>query len=223
MTIHLQIKSKLPATPTLLIYATVIYIIGIAGLTIDATRNLFIFLVPVNIAMAVIITLLYAPALNKKFFTAAALVIIGGYSVEWLGVKTGLVFGSYRYLFGLGPHVFEVPPIMGFNWFLLVYGVTSIASGFVKNKWLLAGIGALLMVTYDIFLEPSAIQYKFWVWNEGVIPFQNYVAWGILGYVFIVLFHSLSGYKTRNLMVEAMFWLQLGFFIILWIFNYLGN
>lgn len=214
-----RIQEKLPPLSTILIYAAVVYIIGIAGLIIEGTRPLFIFLVPVNILLSIFLVLIHEPALNKRLLVAASIVFAGGFLVEWIGVKTGWIFGDYTYKFGLGPHIWDVPPIMGVNWFLLVYGTSIISLRFTQKTWLNAGIAASLMVFYDLFLEPAAIRYSFWKWGPDYIPLQNYLAWWVLGFVFCWIFIKITRPKQRNIMAEAMFYMQLLFFIILWIFN----
>jgi putative membrane protein len=47
--------------------------------------------------------------------------------LEVVGVKTGLIFGEYKYGSTLGIKLFEVPLIIGFNWVFVILGSISIS------------------------------------------------------------------------------------------------
>lgn len=208
-----------PTETQTIIYLTVIYVIGMVGMLTKGTLPIFMFLVPVNIVLAAAITLLYHPKPNLKFAISCILIYIGGFVIEWLGVKTGVIFGTYSYETGLGLKLDEVPIIMGLNWLLLVYGATCIAARFLTNKLWIIAVGAVLMLMYDIFLEPSAIHYKFWAWDQNMIPLQNYIAWFVGAFIFISIFILFVKIPPKNKVAEAIFWLQLAFFGVLWLGN----
>ena len=75
-------------------------------------------------------------------------------------------------------------------------------------------LGALLMVGYDIVLEPSAIELDMWWWAGEGIPLQNYVAWFLFSFVFI-LFIGISRINTRNNSALPVYLVQVIFFLIL--------
>lgn len=185
----------------------------------ESTRPIFIFLVPVNILMAVGVVGIYHHPYHLRFIIACMVVFVGGYLIEYLGVTTGWVFGEYSYGGGLGWKLAGVPPVMGLNWLILVYGSTAIAGRFFTKKYQVALAGATLMVLYDLFLEPSAITYQFWNWQNETIPIQNYVAWWVSAFVFISFFLVYTRIQLKNTVAEAIFWLQLFFFATLSLFN----
>lgn len=220
-------KINLPSVEKIIIYLVVIYTVGIVGMLVEATRPIFIFLAPINIIGAIAIILLYHQNWNKRFILSSIIIFIGGFIIEWIGVKTGLIFGQYEYGQGLGFKLAGVPPIMGLNWFLLVYGAGTVLSRISNKKWLVALLGAGLMVVYDIFLEPAAIEFNFWKWTDDKVPMQNYLAWFISAFVFIYFFiRCTPGVKytcavsikqhNKNPVAEAIFWLQLAFFGCIW-------
>jgi putative membrane protein len=212
-------KWDLPSADKTIIYLVVIYLIGIVGMLTEATENLFIFLVPINIIGAVLIAVLYHKKPDRRFLMIICLIFIGGFVIEWVGVKTGILFGEYTYGEGLGFKIDGVPPVMGLNWFLLVYSVTIIAGRFFRNTYAIAATGATLMVLYDLFLEPSAIRYHFWKWETDVVPIQNYVAWWVGAFVFISLLALFLRKPVKNPVAEAIFWLQLAFFACISVCN----
>jgi uncharacterized membrane protein len=207
----LKIKT-LPSIEHIIIYLVVIYVVGIVGMLIPEVHAVFIFLVPVNIILALGIVLLYHAEWNSRFVALCILIYAGGFLIELAGIKTGVIFGPYSYGAGLGLKVLEVPLVMGLNWLLLVYGATSIVQRYVKSHWAIGGFGAALMVLYDLFLEPSAIKYGFWKWETSYIPLQNYVAWFLCAFVFIYFFSRFWGHQIQNRVSMAVFWLQLIFF-----------
>ncbi len=214
-----QKELRLPPYEKPVIYLVVIYLIGVVGMLTESTKPLFIFLVPINILAAVALVLLYHQNWNKRFIVAISVVYIGGFMIEWLGVKTGLLFGMYQYDEGLGPKIGGVPPVMGLNWLLLVYGATIISSRLLKNRWLIASLGATIMLVYDLFLEDAAMRYHFWNWAEGLVPLRNYIGWWLGAFVFISILKLVARSLPKNQVAEAIFWLQLAFFACL----YLGN
>ena len=209
----------LPSTEKTIIYLMVIYLIGIVGMLVEATRSIFIFLVPLNIIGAVTIILLYHKDWSKRFLLIVSAICLGGFLIEWMGIRTGIIFGNYQYGTGLGPKIAQVPIVMGLNWFLLVYGATVISSKLLNKRFLIAAMGASLMVVYDLFLEPSAMQYSFWNWDGDMVPLRNYLTWWISAFVFIYFYLVTIKIQPKNPVAEAIFWLQLAFFVCL----YLGN
>jgi bisanhydrobacterioruberin hydratase len=203
---------KLPVVEHTIIYLVVIYTVGMIGMLVPEVNRLFIFLVPVNILLALGVVFLYHSNPSWKFAFTCLIVCLGGFWVEWLGVHTGVIFGAYEYGDGLGVKLLEVPVVMGFNWLLLVYGSTMIVQKYVKNHWVIAGFGATLMVIYDLILEASAIKYGFWKWQNAYIPLQNYAAWFLCSFLFIYFFSRSIGIKEQNRVGIAVFWLQLIFF-----------
>jgi putative membrane protein len=143
-------------------------------------------------------------------------VLFGGWFVEWMGVQTSAVFGSYQYLDTLGWKVAGVPVIIGVNWLLLIYSIGSYLDQWKAHLLLKILVGALLMVLVDIFIEPVAIALDFWVWDQGVVPIKNYLGWFIVSLIFFTVFFKL-GFKKKNKLGLFVYILQLVFFIIMWL------
>src|SRR5687768_1546230 len=98
-----SIKIKgLPPADHAIIYMVVIYIVGIVGMLVPEVNNIFIFLVPVNILIALGVVLLYHTHWTWKFVFTCLLICLGGFLIELIGVKTGVIFGDYKYGNGLG-------------------------------------------------------------------------------------------------------------------------
>lgn len=195
-------------------WLVIFYSVGVAGMIIPQTRELFKFLVPLNLLMNVMLLLIYHGKLDVRFAWKALLIYSAGFIVEIVGVNTGLVFGSYSYGQTLGPQLFRTPLIIGVNWLMLVYASLVITSRFIEQRYFRVLVAAVLMVVYDFALEPSAIDLDMWDWG-GAVPMQNYIAWLVISLV-LVWFADRSGLVNReNKIAAPLFFVQLGFFILL--------
>jgi putative membrane protein len=74
------------------------------------------------------------------------------------------------------------------------------------------------MTLYDFFMEPVAMKYDFWDWKDGIIPIQNYVAWFLIALVFHLILNAIAK-PIRNRMAASLFYIQFGFFLILFLAN----
>jgi len=126
---------------------------------------------------------------KPKFALWSIAVIVGSFSVEWLGVRTGLIFGSYQYGHTLRPSLDNVPISIGCAWFVMLIASTATIKTFfpesvTKNRFKLACLVALLMVGFDMLMEPAAIKLDYWHWINNRIPLKNYLTWFGLSFIF---------------------------------------
>ncbi|MAO45783.1 MAG: carotene biosynthesis protein [Crocinitomicaceae bacterium] len=157
-------------------------IIGAIGFRYDIFLPLFKLLTPYNLLLTLVICLFYVPF--KKFILPFIYVFTIGYVLEIVGVETKLLFGDYDYNGSvLGTQLFNVPLIIGVNWFILTIGTRACANWLTKSTYLQIVYAAILMVGLDILIEPIAIQYKFWNWAQHDAPKQNYLMWFIASIV----------------------------------------
>lgn len=169
-------RSQSRATIAIIILV-IFHQVGVIGLHLESTRELFISLVPGNLILSGIILGIFHRTWSTSFGILALVIFWAGYLVELVGVKTGIIFGAYSYDTALGFKIGGVPPLIGLNWLLLVYSTGIIARKALSNIWLRAAMGAGLMVILDLLIEPMAVRFDFWTWSEGEIPVQNFVAW----------------------------------------------
>jgi bisanhydrobacterioruberin hydratase len=195
-------------------WLVIFYSVGVAGMIIPQTRELFKALVPLNLLMNVALLLIYHGRLDLRFAWKALVIYSAGYLVELAGVNTGLIFGSYAYGQTLGVKIFHTPLMIGINWLMLVYASLVISSRFIDNRYFRVLVAAVLMVVYDFALEPAAIDLDMWDWG-GAVPMQNYLAWLVISLV-LVWFADRTGLVNRkNKIAAPLFFVQLGFFILL--------
>lgn len=120
-------------------------------------------------------------------------------SCELLGTSTGLPFGDYSYLNGLGYKIGGLVPFtIPLSWFYLGICCYLLARGgfLAKSKsslWqvLALATGALLLMSWDFVLDPAMSQtaMPFWYWHTpGAffgMPYQNFAGWFFTGLAFM--------------------------------------
>lgn len=200
------------------LFLVIMYFVGIVGHLIPSTRNLMIILTPFTLLLTggVVTYKSFFPA-NKKFLFWGISTYLITFSLEVIGVKTGLVFGGYNYGTALGFKVFEVPLIIGFNWVLVILGAISISKSYTKNIILISLTAAVLSVMFDYFLEPVAINLGYWHWNQISVPLQNYLAWFVIAFIFSIALLKIKSDFNQGVSKEY-FLIQFTFFIILNLF-----
>ncbi|MCC6584572.1 MAG: carotenoid biosynthesis protein [Chitinophagales bacterium] len=193
----------------------IIYIVGICGIAFTNSNQqlLFLQITPLNLIITIFFTLLFHKKWNSTFIASALIVLLFGFFVEVIGVKTGVIFGTYWYGKTLGFKLLEVPVLIGANWFLLVY-LISVVFNNIKNIFLFAGISAAVMTLLDVFIEPVAIRLDFWQWQNNVIPLQNYIAWYLISFLLFLFFRKVYG-NTQNRIAIIVLAIQFLFFAVL--------
>lgn len=129
--------------------------------------------------------------IRSKAFLLFALTFGLGLGVEILGSRTGFPFGQYSYD-PPGLTLFGVPLIVPLGWWAMTLSAYLLAK---RNPWLTG----LLLVAWDIGLEPLMIREGYWSWQEGQllsayhgVPFQNFLAWYAVGVGLAFLLRKLA-------------------------------
>src|ERR1700712_798596 len=102
---------------------TAMYVAGFIGLQIPTVAPFFRFLTPLNLLGSLTILLRFHQDWNRSFLLFIVLAFVIGFFIEVIGIQTGIIFGKYHYETLLGFKLFGVPPVIGFNWLMLVYCV----------------------------------------------------------------------------------------------------
>ncbi|MEM7373126.1 MAG: carotenoid biosynthesis protein [Bacteroidota bacterium] len=150
----------------------------------------FIRKTPLNLSLMLVLMIWIFPLDSTKKRAFALFVFGAGMLVEWLGVRFGWFFGTYAYGENLGIKLDGVPLLIGVNWTLLVLSTGVISNQVQVAKWIRAGIGAGLMVGLDILMEVSAPSFDFWVFEDGIVPLNNYIAWFVIAYLLHLAFQQ---------------------------------
>ena len=115
---------------------------------------------------------------------ARALLLAGlafgvGLGVEVLGTRTGVPFGRYSYAGAPGLTLLSVPLLVPLGWFAMTLSAALLTRG---RAWL----AGLLLVAWDVGLEPLMTAQGFWSWSDaGALwagaPIQNFLGWWAVG------------------------------------------
>jgi putative membrane protein len=107
-----------------------------------------------------------------------------GFAVEILGVTTGYPFGTYVYLEGLGPGIWDTPWMIGVNWAMLSLAIGQWVFAYLSelSAWQRNTVAALLMVLIDFLIEPVAPSLRLWLF-AGAAGWMNYVSWFVLSWI----------------------------------------
>ncbi len=197
-----------------LVVVVVTHLVGALGLR-SPWADWMILLTPVPLLLT--FGLLFGFSDRSERLKASLLAIFAlGLGVEILGVNTGVPFGDYVYLEGLGPKVMETPWLIGLNWALLSLAAGSFASQFLEDGSRLqrALLATVLMLALDVLMEPVAHAHRLWLFAGGVAPWQNYVAWAVVAFAAQWL---LGSAPLKNPLARAVLLAQACFFALSWL------
>ncbi len=213
MTTHFP-KST-PIDRWLLIIVGFFFLVGVGGHTHPSLRPLMLVLTPYLLFVFGSIAL--GMAIKDRGVSVlwwAIPTFLATFGLEVLGVSTGLVFGPYEYGDVLGKNILSVPPIIGFNWVLVVLGASTFARRLFKtsNGALPAVVAALICVLFDFIMEPLAIRLGYWRWFGPSIPVKNYMAWFLIAYAvalptWLIRKPGTSIFLEGYILIQALFFL----------------
>lgn len=158
---------------------------------------------------------------RNRYLIYFCFVVIISWLIEYIGVKTGYIFGTYKYGEVLKPQIFQVPLAIGFAWFSSLIVSIGIMQKYTKinlrliSNFKKALIAGFLMTVFDYILEIAAIKLGYWQWGIGIVPSINYVAWFVFGTTF-----AYFGYKFDILnqrlprIAHHLFFAQIIYFIL---------
>ena len=156
-----------------------------------------------------------------------------GFITELIGVNTGFLFGDYVYGKILGIKFFNVPILIGLNWFTIVFSAYVISAKiinylptlfFKKNESSLLKIFshsilcATIATSFDWLMEPVAMKLQFWSWKNNEIPVYNYISWFVISFLISSVFFKMKlAYTNRFapvlLIIQSIFFLFLRIFL----------
>ena len=140
--------------------------------------------------------------LNPIIFSV--LIIVITWLIEYIGVKTGKIFGHYEYGPALLPQYNGVPLPIGFAWLSTFLSSLAIVKNKLKiiNLTIIIFVVAVFMSTFDVFLEPAASKLYYWNWDKIFPPLQNYIAWFVIS---ILVGYAGRFFKVLHLRIPRSF------------------
>jgi uncharacterized membrane protein len=190
------------------------HITGFVGLAFSENPEFYLQFTPLTLLLTAALLLAFQPGKGAGFWVFCFVISLLGYWVEVIGVHTGLLFGHYQYGTTLGPQLLEVPLLIGLNWLVLTYVCGNLARYLPLPELARTLLAALLMVGFDLCMEPVASPYGFWHWTADVIPKINFRDWFIISCLMQMIFNRTSFVK-HNALVPLVYLTQLLFFFLL--------
>jgi putative membrane protein len=194
------------------------FLVGIAGMVIPATGSFFTKLTPLSLLLSMALLLVFHQGWDRKVVLYMITVYLLGFGVEAVGVATGAIFGDYLYGSVLGLKIAGTPLMIGINWIMLVYVIWSMIGRTTWPPVLKILVSSLLMVVFDLFLEPVAMDRDMWSWAGDRVPVKNYLAWFVISSIFFTM-AAIFRIHLRNRIAMALWFILLGFFMALNLFK----
>jgi putative membrane protein len=155
------------------------YFFGLLGMSFVQYRDFFLPLTPFNLLLTLVVFYKINQDYSNKFLILSFLIFLIGFSVEAIGVATGVLFGNYAYGAPFGFKFFETPIMIGVNWLFLALSTYGVVQYFTNKALWLILLPPVLMTSLDFLVEPVAMKLDFWNWENEIIPLQNYLMWFI--------------------------------------------
>lgn len=205
----------------------IIYTVGLVGVLTPWSKE-FMLLTPFNLLASLAFLIWAEKEKTNTIYIGLALAGVAGWIVEAVGVNTDFIFGQYSYGGTLGWGVAGTPLMMAVNWAMLIYGSISVCNYFIFSwqvgfcrRMMTSILGATMMVGLDFLIEPAAVKYDFWQWEDAsagvyfTAPLQNYLAWWVISFVLIFLLQPLF-LRSKNNAGWVLLALQAVFFGVLY-------
>lgn len=198
----------------LLYFLILVYVSGAIGFLINP--SFFSPFTPFTLVFTCFVFLIHQP-LNKLNYSLSfiSLVLIG-FVVEVVGIKTGLIFDNYYYGNALGYKLLGVPLVISLNWALLINTGVLTASYLSSSRAIIAVLSAAIITGTDLLIEQTASRMDFWYFSEGIAGLYNYIGWFIISFAasWFVQKQILKGDKKIAFIILL---LQLFFFGLIYI------
>ena len=223
-----------------LLTAILFHVSGLIGI-LYGNKDWFLSLTWLNLCLMGLLLIWTHPNKSFDFWRFLFLCFVIGFGSELIGVKTGLLFGEYKYGKILGPNFFGVPLLIGIQWFVTTYSSGNLIfhfySGILKRfsqneigsdepskRILTYGLiidAAILATFFDWILEPVAVKLGYWQWlPEDEIPVYNYVCWFLISCILQLFFFldkdkisKPNNFAIHLLFIQFLFFLSLRLFL----------
>ena len=164
--------------------------VGIVIMLIPELRDKYLWTTNIFLSLQFISLLLYMflNFTSKSVIFTISVLIIFGYFIEFIGVKTTFPFGSYIYTDMLQPQLLGVPIAISLSWVVVVAGsYLMVSSSKSLNLFAVIIYSSVLVLAFDFLLEPFASFINgYWTWTFSYVPIQNYISWFTVAAVFTV-------------------------------------
>ncbi len=122
---------------------------------------------------------------------------------EFLGVLTGIPYGTYSYSSLVGPRLLGLVPVFIFiAWVNIGYMVIATTTfGLGRSSLWLAPLDGLLAAAWDAMVDPLAVRAGYWTWagTGGLygVPLSNFLGWFLVVTLFSVAARTVWAHDVR--------------------------
>ncbi len=108
---------------------------------------------------------------SLAIFVVASGVALGS---ELTGTATQLPFGEYQYTTLLGYRILDLVPFpIPISWYYMIVGSLVITGRLLAarddnaTKWKWSLVGGLILVAWDVSMDPAMVKTLHWIWGDG--------------------------------------------------------
>jgi putative membrane protein len=139
--------------------------------------------------------------------------------VEWIGVQTGVPFGSYGYTPALQPQLLRVPIWVPLAWYMMLVPAWAVGRSLARREragldWRHAALAATAFTAWDLYLDPQMIARGLWTWSiPGAyfgVPLLNYAGWWVVSFALTLALRPASLPQRPLLAIYTLTWLFQG-------------
>lgn len=180
-------------------------------------REVFVSMTPLNLCIMFLLLLINETQFSRSLVYALLISFFVGLFTEMIGVKTGVLFGNYSYGDVMGTKIFQVPLLIGINWFSIVfcsYVLVVKYTGQPTSTRFVSAMAAGVATAFDWLMEPVAMELGFWSWHQDSVPLLNYICWFVISFLLVRLFLLLK-VSTTNPFAPYLLLIQAVFFLFL--------
>jgi uncharacterized membrane protein len=186
-----------------------------------SARDAFTVLAVATAAVAVGWHAVTVHARRGAALVASAAVL--GLGAEVVGVHTGVPFGDYRYLGGIGPSLLGVPVVVALAWATMAYPAWLVAGRVAGGVGARIVVGAVALAAWDVFLDPQMVWAGHWRWADpsphlpGVtdVPLTNFAGWLAVSLALMAVAAGLLGRRRTTASDDPM--------LALWLWAWVGS
>jgi len=176
--------------------------VGLFIMTDEVLNSKYLWTTTVFLSLQFIALMVYAFIYlkNRNLLLVIPAVLFSGFLIELAGVRTGFPFGQYEYTEVLQPQISGVPVAISISWVLVVFSSYFIISKHTDNKLFAVIASGVLVLAFDLLLEPfAAFINKFWIWHGDSVPWNNYLSWFLISVIYAsVLAFTVNTEKLKN-------------------------
>lgn len=130
--------------------------------------RVYVIIASVLLQAATVITILLPVWGVTTTLRSVALVLVLGWLAEFVGSKTGILFGRYHYTQRLQPQLGGVPLLIPVAWLMMLAPAWAVGAAIAGGG---RGLGfvvasALAFTAWDLFLDPQMVSWGLWVWHS---------------------------------------------------------